>query len=265
MSRMRGLSGKTAVVTGGARGVGEGIVHELGSHGVRVAILDVLPSDAGIAALEESGGSGLSLVCDVTDRAAVEAAADKIRSALGDPAFLVNNAGGSGAYVHILDLDDELWQASLALNLTASCNTVRTFCPAMVREGAGAVVNIASTAAHFAWPHNAHYMAAKAGLVAFTRGVALDLGRTGVRANTVSPGSVRTPVVSGVLADPDFVREEDDATVLGRMAWPEDVARVVAFLLSDEAGYLTGIDVLCDGGYSITGQSHHARLALLAG
>jgi 3-oxoacyl-[acyl-carrier protein] reductase len=260
---VRGLAGKTAVVTGAARGIGQGIAWELAAHGVRVAVLDVLAADETIAGVEERGGRGLAVRCDVTDRAAVEGAAVSVRAALGEPDFLVNNAGGSLAYVYVLELTDELWDASLALNLTGPCNTVRAFCPAMVARGAGAVVNIGSTAAHFAWPWNAHYMAAKAGVVAFTRGVALDLGRSGVRANSVSPGSVRTPGTTAVMSDAAFVQEEDDATALGRMAWPEDVARVVAFLLSDEAAYLTGVDVLCDGGYALTGQSHRARLAHL--
>jgi NAD(P)-dependent dehydrogenase (short-subunit alcohol dehydrogenase family) len=260
---MRGLAGKTAVVTGGSQGIGRATALELASHRVRVAVLDVLPTEEVAEEIRATGTDGIGLKADVRGRAAVEEAAKQIRAALGEPDFLVNNTGGSLAYVPVLELSDELWQDVLALNVTAALNTIRVFCPAMVRAQAGAVVNIGSTAAHFSWPRCSHYQAAKAAVVALTKGVALDLGPSGVRVNSVSPGSVETPGVVGVLSDPDFVTEEADAVALRRIARPAEVAQVVSFLLSDEAEYVTGVDVLCDGGYSLTGQSHRARLALL--
>jgi NAD(P)-dependent dehydrogenase (short-subunit alcohol dehydrogenase family) len=260
---MRGLAGKTAVVTGGARGIGRAIALELAAHDVRVAILDVETATPVVEELRAAGSNGIAVETDVRSRLAVEAAAVRIRAEMGDPDFLVNNTGGSLAYVPVLELSDELWQDVLGLNVTAALNTIRVFCPAMVERGQGAVVNIGSTAAHFSWPRCSHYRAAKAALVGLTKGVALELGDTGVRVNSVSPGSVVTPGVAGVLSDPAFVAEEEDAVALRRIAEPNEVARVVCFLLSEEAAFITGTDLLCDGGYSLTGQSHRARLALL--
>ncbi len=254
---LRGLRGKIAVVTGGAQGIGRAIAERLAECDVRVAILDLLPADEVVAGIRAKGGLALGHGVDVRNVDALKQGAEAVRRELGDPDFLVNNAGGM-RYAPLFELTDEEWADALALNLTAAFNTVRLFCPAMVQKGEGAVVNIASTAARFAWPGASHYQAAKAGLVAFTRSVALELGRAGVRANCVSPGSVATPAAAPLLASPAFLDEEEEATALGRIAEPDDVARVVAFLLSDEARYVTGEDILCDGGYSLTGQPHRA-------
>jgi 3-oxoacyl-[acyl-carrier protein] reductase len=255
---MRGLAGRVAVVTGAARGIGQTIATELAQYGVRVALLDLRSCAETLGLITASGGDGIEIPTDVTRLPEVESAAEELHNSFGHPDFLVNNAGGV-THAPILEMAVENWNQVLGLNLTAAFHTVRTFAPAMVERRAGAIVNVASTSARFSWPRTAHYSAAKAGLVALTRCIAYELGSAGVRANSVSPATIATPAWGSGLENEGFAHEEAAATALGRIGEPTDVARVVAFLLSDEARYVTGEDILCDGGYSLTGQTHGAR------
>jgi len=253
---MRGLASKTAVVTGASQGIGQAIALELGGHGVRVAVLDRAPADETLDRLRDAGGVGLALETDVTSRESIAAAGARIRDKLGEPDFLVNNAGGIVANRRLFDIDDSLWERALDLNLTSAFSTVQEFAPAMVRRGAGSIVNITATSVRFVWPGATHYQAAKAGLAALTRSIAWELGSSGVRANCVSPATVQTPRVTEIFGeDPTHEPTESQATALKRVGQPDDVASVVAFLLSDEARYVTGAEILCDGGYSLTGQT----------
>jgi 3-oxoacyl-[acyl-carrier protein] reductase len=252
---MRGLAGKTAVVTGASQGIGQAIAEELGGHGVRVALLDRAPAEDTLGRLRSTGATAFAVEADVTSRPSIVEAAVRIRDELGEPEFLVNNAGGIVANRSFFDVDMSLWQRALDLNLTAAFSTTQEFAPAMVRRRAGAIVNITATSVRFVWPGATHYQAAKAGLAALTRSIAWELGSAGVRANCVSPASIETPrVTENYAADPAFARIEAQATALKRVGRPDDVASVVAFLLSDESRYVTGAEILCDGGYSLTGQ-----------
>ena len=252
---MRGLDGKIAVVTGAGRGIGQAIAAELAGHGVRVAILDLDPADETLDLLSRSGVAGLAIETDITSRSAIAEAAERIRTAFGEPEFLVNNAGGIVANRRLFAIDESLWQRALDLNLTAAFSTVQEFAPAMARRHSGSIVNITATSVHFVWPGATHYQAAKAGLAALTRSIAWELGSSRVRANCVSPATIETPRVTEIFdEDPEHARIEMQATALKRVGQPDDVASVVAFLLSDEARYVTGAEVLCDGGYSLTGQ-----------
>jgi NAD(P)-dependent dehydrogenase (short-subunit alcohol dehydrogenase family) len=253
---MRGLKGKIAVVTGGSSGIGQAICADLAERGVQVVVLDRQPADATVELMKLRGKPGLWVQADVTNLSSVSDAACKIRTELGETDFLVNNAGGIIARKLLFDITDELWNAALALNLTAAFNTVRAFAPTMARRRSGAIVNITATSVRFVWPGATHYQAAKAGLDAFTRSIAYELAATGVRANSVAPATIATPRVSEAFqADPSHADVEANATALGRVGDPFEVASAVAFLLSDEAKYITGTEVLCDGGYSLAGQT----------
>ena len=253
---MRGLAGKTAAVTGASQGIGQAIALELGGHGVRLALLDRAPADETLDRLRRAGAVALAVETDVTSKESIADAAVRVRAELGEPELLVNNVGGIVARRLLLDVDESLWQRALDLNLTSAFSTVQEFAPAMVRRGSGSIVNITATSVHFVWPGATHYQVAKAGLAALTRSMAWELGSAGVRANCVSPATIETPRVTDLFAeDPTHEPTESQATALKRVGQPDDVASVVAFLLSDEARYVTGAEVLCDGGYSLTGQT----------
>jgi NAD(P)-dependent dehydrogenase (short-subunit alcohol dehydrogenase family) len=145
----------------------------------------------------------------------------------------------------------EIWNNTLAVIMTGAFNTARAFCPAMVEKGEGSVVYFSSTTARYSFPWLAHYQAAKAGLVGLTRGLAFDLGPSGVRVNCVAPCLVATPDFG---KREEFFRREAQHNVLKRLAKPNDLAALVAFLLSDEANFITGQEIECDGGYSLFAQ-----------
>jgi 3-oxoacyl-[acyl-carrier protein] reductase len=251
---MNGLSGKSAVVTGGAQGIGRAIATELAAHGVRVSIIDIQSATETLDALEELGNPGIYAYADVCDFESFRTAADHIHSDAGDQDFLVNNAGGAKtSKSSVLEMTPESWHHIITLNLTSVLYGVQLFCPGMVKRHSGAVVNIASTAARFVWPNSAHYNSAKTGVVALTRTLALELEPSGVRVNCVSPAQVDTPAWPG-SRNRDIWDREAAAIALGRLTKPVDVARVVMFLLSQDASGVTGTDVLCDGGYALTGQ-----------
>jgi 3-oxoacyl-[acyl-carrier protein] reductase len=258
---MSGLAGRVALVTGAARGIGRAVAIELAEYDVRLALVDRAPLESVLAETRERGVEAVGAQADLRRPGELEVAANAIRDRLGDPGLLVNVAGGV-RHAPVLEMRTELFREILDLNLTACFRTIRMFSPAMVRRGSGAIVNIASTSARFVWPNTAHYCAAKAGVVSLTRCVAHELAPSGVRVNAVSPGTIETPAWQGLLDIDEIRRDEEDATALHRIGQPRDVARVVAFLLSDDASHVTGEDVLCDGGYSVTGQIHRGRYRL---
>jgi meso-butanediol dehydrogenase / (S,S)-butanediol dehydrogenase / diacetyl reductase len=252
---MEGIEGAIAVVTGGASGIGRATAFELGKNGAHVVILDRDSADEVVNTMRDQGMSASSYVTDVCSFGALTETHRAITADVGNPQLLVNNAGGL-THAFLLDLTPDSWHDVVQLNLTAAFYTTRLFAPAMVERQGGAIVNIASTSARFSYPRSAHYSAAKAGIVALTRSTAFELGSSGVRANSVSPGSIETPAWGSRLDEAAFRDHEAAATALGRVGQPADVARLVAFLLSDAAAYITGENVLCDGGYSATGQTH---------
>ena len=133
---------------------------------------------------------------------------------------------------------------------------IQAFSPAMCDRGRGSIVNITSTSASFCWPGGAHYQVAKAAAVALTKAAAFELGPFGVRVNAVAPATTRTPRLRQAMEErPDFERHEASLSPLGRISEPEDIADAVSFLAGNDSRYITGVELLCDGGYSLTGQT----------
>ncbi len=246
MDRMKG---KTCVVTGGARGIGKGIVETFVREGAaRVWALDVNPSD--FAAIEKAMPAVRCAAVDVTDSAAVNALIAKIKDESGRIDVLVNNAGITRDAL-IQKMDDAAWGAVIAVNLTGVFNMTRAVAPLMMEAGSGSIVSISSVVGLDGNIGQTNYAATKGGIVAMTKGWAKEFARKGakVRANAVSPGYTRTPMTETV---PEKVLEPIIAkTPLGRMAEVQDIANGVLFLASEEAAFVTGQVLRVDGGLTL--------------
>jgi NAD(P)-dependent dehydrogenase (short-subunit alcohol dehydrogenase family) len=238
---MAELAGKLAVVTGGAAGIGEAIVRELAREQARVVIAD-LDGERAAALAREVGG--MSFAVDASDAAAVADLFARIDAQEEGIDILVNNVGG-GPRRALEEMTLADWQSSLALNLTSAFVATRAVFDAMRRRGGGAIVNVASIAAHAVSPvSGAAYAAAKAGLIALTRQTAYEWAKYRIRANAVCPGPTRTRLThASTRVDADFP--------LGAWVQPVDVARAVRFLASPCAAMCTGAVLNVDGGVSL--------------
>ena len=247
---------RTAVVTGGASGIGLAVARRLAEEGASVAVLDLdgAAAETAAAELESAGARALGLAVDVTDRQRVDAAVVAVRGQLGPPTILVNSAGLDG-FEPFLKITTETWDRILAVNLTGTFHVCQAAVPHMVDAGWGRIVNISSSSAQTGNPLMTHYSAAKAGVVGFTKALALELGPKGVTVNTVPPGFVDTPMLRRTEARGFLgagVETHEQTTPVRRVGRPEDIAAACAYLVRDEAGYITGQVVAVNGGRTIT-------------
>ncbi len=230
-------------MTGASRGIGAAVARELASAGARVAVNYRASAEAAESLAGEIGG--VAIGGDVGDREAASAVIERAEEELGDLDILVNNAGVTRDTL-LARMSDEDWDTVLATNLSGAFYTCRAVARKMLRRRSGAIVNMTSYVGLHGNPGQANYAATKAGLVGFTKALAKELGSRGVRVNAVAPGYITTDITSGLS---DEIREFLlSATPLGRLGEPEDVARAVRFLCSDEAGFITGEVLLVDGG-----------------
>lgn len=229
---------KTAVVTGGGSGIGLAIAQRLEADGYNVATLDL-----------NRGDSDLAFAADVTDRAQVDAALREIREKLGPVAILVNSAGLDG-FQKFTDLTFDQWQRVINVNLHGVFHTIQAALPDMIEAGWGRIVNISSSSTHSGVPYMSHYVAAKSAVNGLTKSLALEYGEYGVTVNAVPPGFIDTPMLRGaesrgLLGD---INDTIAATPVRRMGKPEDIAAACSFLISEEAGYITGQILGVNGG-----------------
>lgn len=251
---MRGLNGKTAIVTGGGQGIGRAISLRLAEEGCNVAIFDLKPEAGAETAALAKGGHVKTYAVDVSDRVAVDAAVEAVHADFGAVWLLVNNAGWDKP-MPFLKTDQELWDKIIRINLYGPLHMHHAVCPGMVERGGGRVVNIASDAARVGTSDEAVYSACKGGLIAFTKSVARELARKGVLLNAVCPGPTNTPMMQAVLGTGDDAVKWKDAMVRGiplkRMGEPDDYAGIVAFLASDDGAYVTGQTISVSGGMNM--------------
>jgi 2-hydroxycyclohexanecarboxyl-CoA dehydrogenase len=238
------LEGRSALVTGGAKGIGEAIARRLAAEGARVTIGDVDVEGAERVA-SEVGADALRL--DVTEPDSARAAVD----AAGDFDVLVNNAG-TDEFGFFTDTDPELWDRVLAVNLKGVLACTHAVLPGMQRAGYGRIVNIASEAGRVGSKGSATYSAAKGGVIAFTKAVARENARFGITVNAIAPGPIDTPLLRrahelGEIGE-RVIETMKGATQLRRLGRPEEVAAAVAFLASEEAAYVTGETLGVSGG-----------------
>ena len=249
MSEWLGLSGRTAVITGAGGGIGKAIALELAANGVHCNVLDRAGDlvESTVAEILENGGQATGHVCDVTYEAAIEAIAAAIKTC----DILVNAAGlvRPGA---LAELKTAEWEDLLKVNLTGYFLMARTFTPHLVASGNGSMIHIASISSANPQGSSGAYSVSKAGVVVMSKQLAFELGPKGVRSNTVSPGLVRTPMTEAYYQVGDVAQRRDAAVPVGRVAKPDDIADIVTFLASDRARYITGADLVADGGFSQT-------------
>jgi 2-hydroxycyclohexanecarboxyl-CoA dehydrogenase len=253
---MRGLAGKVALVTGAAGGIGQAICRRFVEEGVGVAALDI--DGAGLTRLVgELGEAHLSPVrCDITDHHAVAEAVAGIAAGRDRIDILVNNAGWD-APKPFLDTAPDFWSKVIAINLLGPLNLHHAVLPFMVRAKGGAVVNIASDAGRVGSSGESVYSACKGGIIAFTKTLARECALHGIRLNAVCPGPTDTPLLRSFLTEGAYGEKLYEglkrAIPLKRLGVPEDLAGIVAFLASADAGFITGEVVSVSGGLTMHG------------
>ena len=246
---MRGLGGKRVVITGGASGIGAATAHRFLEEGARTSILD-RDEEAGRKMAEELPGLTSTLVCDVSNLEEVRAAFAEAKEAMGGVDVVINNAGISIRHA-FLDITTEEWDRVLAVNLTGIFYVAQTAARHMVDGEGGVILNTASTSGSFGYPNYADYNASKAGVIALTRSMALELAPK-VRVNAVAPGYVLTPMQQAEYSEEEL-QAVNQKIPLGRHAKPEEIAALFAFLASDDAAFITGHVYTMDGGETAGG------------
>jgi 3-oxoacyl-[acyl-carrier protein] reductase len=244
---------RTAIVTGGARGIGAGVARRLAADGFAVAVLDLdaAGAEATAGSVAEAGGRALGLAADVSDAAAVEAAVGQVTAGLGAPTVLVNNAGVTRDNL-LFKLTEADWDTVMDVHLRGAFLMSRAVQRHMVDAGWGRIVNLSSTSA-LGNRGQANYATAKAGLQGFTKTLAIELGRFGVTVNAIGPGFIQTEMTRataeriGVPFD-DFVAAAAAQIPVGRVGQPEDIADLVSYLVSDGAGFVSGQVIYAAGG-----------------
>lgn len=246
------LESKVAFVTGASRGIGRAIAVALAEHGADVAVaartVEALEETA--AEVEATGRRALVVPCDVTDTAQVESAVATTIEKLGDLQIVVNNAGGTRFMSPVAAMREDGWSKVIDLNLTSVFRVCKAAGAHLLSKGKGSVINISSVDGVSPTPLRANYSAAKAGVIALTRVLAQEWAELGIRVNTISPGAVDTEIWGSLSEDQGFVQMTLDRIPMARWAKSEEIAGAAVFLASDAASYITGANLIVDGGWT---------------
>ncbi len=243
---------KTALVTGGGAGMGKAIALRLAREGRKVGVLDINGADAASVAdaIIAAGGEAVAVTADIADRKAVDAAVTEVRRVLGAITILVNNAA-TESFTPFPEIDEAIWDRLMNVNLKGTYQVTQSVLPDMLAAGWGRIVNISAFGAQIGAPNMAHYTATKGGVISMTRSLAIELGPKGITVNSVSPGFIDTPMarraIDGNLFPVPY--EQIVATYpIPRLGQPEDIAAACSYLVSDDAGYVTGQVLGVNGG-----------------
>jgi NAD(P)-dependent dehydrogenase (short-subunit alcohol dehydrogenase family) len=244
------LNGRVAVVTGASRGLGKAIALALGKAGAKVALVARDVEQLAAVAIEARGLGAVAETfrADISDEAQILQLARDVTAELGPADILINNAG-TVVRKTCLDLSLEEWNTVLTTNLTSAFLMCRSFVPQMKGRGYGRVINIGSIFGHVSLPMRTAYSASKAGLLGFTRALALELAEEKITVVTISPGPFLTEMTAPLAADPARSAQFTTSVPLGRWGKPEEVGKLALYLCSEEASFITGTDILIDGGW----------------
>jgi 2-hydroxycyclohexanecarboxyl-CoA dehydrogenase len=249
------LTQRTALVTGGAAGIGRAIAHALADDGRHVAVGDLRGTKASetAAEIERNGGKAVGLELDVTDGDSVAVAVERVVAELGPIDVLVNNAGWDELHP-FLETQEPFWDRVLEVNFKGCLRVSRAVLPGMVERRFGRVVNIGSDAGRVGSSLESVYSGAKGAVIAFTKTIAREVARSGVTANTVCPGPTRTPLLQQMAErgpGPRLVESLERAVPMRRLGEPQDVAAAVAYFAGDRAGFVTGQTLSVSGGLTM--------------
>ncbi len=240
------LKGKVAVVTGGGSGIGRAVAQRLARDEAAIAIWDLNGEGAEETAklIRAAGGTALALTANAADKAAIKQAADKTRAEFGPITIIVNNAGITG-FMPFGQLEDDVFDRMIAINLRGPFLCIKEVLPDMLAAGWGRIINITSSSIQTGAPGMVHYVASKSGLLGITKALAVEYADKGITANTVPPGFIDTPMLRASPVDVDAYAAQQ---LMKRPGKPEDIAGAVAYLASEEAGYVTGQTISVNGG-----------------
>ncbi len=243
--------GNVALITGASRGIGRAVAVRLAQMGYAIAVCYHTTSDKAqelVAELRENGHTATAFCCDVANSAHVEMMAQAVREELGEVSVLVNNAGYAQQKL-FTEISSDEWERMIGVHLTGTFNTCHTFLPSMIRRHEGVIVNISSMWGQIGGSCEVHYSAVKAGVIGLTKALAKEVGPSGIRVNCVAPGVIMTDMMKDF--DEETLQSLADATPLMRLGAPRDIANAVAFLVSDEAAFITGQVISPNGGMVI--------------
>lgn len=241
------LDGRTAIVTGGASGIGRAVSQRLAEEGANVLIADIADASAVVEALGKKGVKAASIRCDLSSGDDVARLRAEAESAFGGCDILIHNAGIYPATL-FEDMTFEEWRRVLAINLDSVFHLVKAVLPSMKARGWGRIISLSSTTFHSGIAYNSHYTASKAGLIGFSRGLASEVGQYGITVNTVAPGLTRTDTTANGPQAQWFDMLAGQQAIK-RTETPADLVGPIAFLASDDAAFVTGQTLVVDGGW----------------
>ncbi|WML39675.1 glucose 1-dehydrogenase [Neobacillus sp. OS1-2] len=246
------LSGKVAIVTGAASGQGAAEARLFASEGAKVVATDIQTEllEKVVKEIQENGGEAIAVNHDVTNEEQWQEVVNEAVTTYGKLDVLVNNAGIGGApgFALIDDVDLASWNKFMTVNATSQFLGIKSVIPEIRKNGGGSIVNISSMAGLVGGAAGIHYTASKGAIRLLTKDAAVELGPDRIRVNSVHPGFIDTPMVSVVTEDAELTKAALQGIPLGRAAQPEEVAKLVLFLASDDASYITGAEIAIDGG-----------------
>lgn len=236
------LKGRRIAITGAASGIGKGVATLFAGHGASLALLDRHWKEGPAPA------EGVALTCDVSDRAAVESTMAQAVSTLGGLDGLVN-AAGFLVMKPFADLTHEQFDAMVAVNLKGPFNAIKAALPHLLESGKATIVNIGSVSSVLPMAGSSGYSASKGGVLMLTKGIALDMAPT-IRANTICPGTIKTEMTRYIWENPEHLERAEQRAALKRLGEPDDIARAALFLSCEDSDYMTGTELVVDGGFS---------------